>query len=437
MHAATKVLAAALLLGHLAGCGSSLTDGADASTDGAASTDAALDVAETFVAPVDTGVDTGPPAPFPAFHPVLPQVANRGGPVIAAPRIVPVFFSTGDAGTYPFESDLRAFLAAYMASPEWIAQVGEYGVGAGTVAAPVHTTGVGLSSTTVDTARLHAWTQTQLRNGAFGTSTPSDIVVLFLDGARQGAAGAGASLCHGIGGYHESVTDESNQPVALAVIPDCNDNLEVITHALSHELVEAVSDALPGRSPAYNQPGTADAPDGAWAIAYDGGELGDMCEQRSDAAYFATSLGHTIQRTWSNMAAVAMTDPCVPVPAGAVYFNSVPTLGEVIQILGADGVHTVGARGITIATGATADVPVRLFSSAPTNGTWQILAHEVIRNGQDPALRFSWDHSSGRNGDTLTLTIGVHIDIPEGRPFVLRSTLGHVTTTWVGAVVSP
>ncbi len=437
MHPTPRSIIASALLLLATGCGTSASNGTTPRAD------AAVDAVEAAVedtgseAPADVGVDSGPAAPFPAFTPVNPVVNDFGGPTLIAPRIVPVFMSGGDAGTYPFEAQLRTFLGAYLASPEWLTQVGEYGVHAGTVAPSLHSTGAGLGTSAIDSAQIHAWAQAQLRAGAFGTTSAGDLVVLFLDGSRQGAVGPTQTLCHTIGGYHESITDATGRGVALAVIPDCYDNLEIITNALSHEMVEAVTDAFPNRFPAFYQPGTMDAPDGAWAMAYDGGEVADLCEQRSDASYLVTSLGHTIQRTWSNMAAAANTDPCVPVPPGSVYFNSAPVLPEIVQLTGPDGVHTVGARGITIANGASAMVPVQLFSTGPTSGPWQVTAREVPRAGTATALRFTWNHTTGRNGDTLQLSIAVRARIPEGRVFIVRSTLGGQSTTWVGAVVSP
>src|SRR5580765_7180903 len=78
--------------------------------------------------------DFGAPSDvYPEAMPEAPAIGKGGdGSVMTSVRVVPVFFP-GD----PVEADVVGFLADYAASPYWSQQVGEYGVGALTVADPI------------------------------------------------------------------------------------------------------------------------------------------------------------------------------------------------------------------------------------------------------------------------------------------------------------
>src|SRR4051794_1906384 len=70
---------------------------------------------------------------YPAFMPSLPQASNLfGGRTLKDFTVVPVLFAGDPTGARAPE-----FLTKYAASPEWVAAVGEYGVGAMTIAAPI------------------------------------------------------------------------------------------------------------------------------------------------------------------------------------------------------------------------------------------------------------------------------------------------------------
>ena len=60
-----------------------------------------------------------------------------------------------------------------------------------------------------------------------------------------------------------------------------------------------------------------------WAFL--GGEVGDLCvSYRGDDSY--TESGYVVQRSWSNKAAAASHNPCVPAPdpSSQPYFNVAP-----------------------------------------------------------------------------------------------------------------
>src|SRR5689334_13445643 len=63
----------------------------------------------------------------------LPTVVSLGGPVLAAPRVQPIYY----AG-FPHAGEIDGFLQRLAGSSYWTAIASEYGVGAPTIAASVH-----------------------------------------------------------------------------------------------------------------------------------------------------------------------------------------------------------------------------------------------------------------------------------------------------------
>jgi hypothetical protein len=131
-----------------------------------------------------------------------------------------------------------------------------------------------------------------------------------------------------------------------------------------------------------------------------------------------------IQRTWSNAAAARGENPCVPSVTGSPYLNTYPTLGPITdQAFG--GFSTMG---LSIPLGGKKTVPLTLSSNGPTSGTWTVKVYDYddIIAGTSPGLTFSLDKTSGRNGDTIQLTItAVRADRGiGGEAFLIISTYG-------------
>jgi hypothetical protein len=85
--------------------------------------------------------------------------------------------------------------------------------------------------------------------------------------------------------------------------------------------------------------------------------------------------------------------------------------------------------------GASATIPLRLFSDAPTSGPWTVSARPAA--GWAGELAFSFDRTSGADGDVLSMTVHVLGAGRYGRePFVVTSELGGVEETWIGLVTN-
>jgi len=258
--------------------------------------------------------------------------------------------------------------------------------------------------------------------------------------------------------------------VVYAIVPRCDEyktaadvtiaGADFVTFAASHELLEAATDPLTTLGkPAYDHVDDAHV---LWGTVFNT-EVGDLCArgQRWDSA--TKEVGYAVQRMWSNSAAKAGRDPCVPAP-GDVYFNAVPVLPEKVTLDGSDGSSSSGGQGsgamggesdepsdappsndvpasprvdgITIAVGATKTIDVHLSSTAATSGPWTVSAMDWDnRKGTGEAtLGFAFDRTSGKDGDTLRLSITAKT--PGVHAFVLVSTLDNRSTYFPGVVVS-
>src|SRR5262249_23259800 len=122
--------------------------------------------------------------------------------------------------------------------------------------------------------------------------------------------------CKEFGGYHSS-TMQNGQAVIFAALPRCPlpmmmvpqmSKLDLVTSATSHELIEASTDPQPKITPTY---AFVDDEHFYWKDFFLS-EVGDMCAQEPFAFFTPTDVGYMVQRSWSNQAAKAGHDPCVP-----------------------------------------------------------------------------------------------------------------------------
>lgn len=372
---------------------------------------------------------------YPAWQPdTWPQVGPRAlvsqPTVLTSPRLAPMYFSNT-----PAPDQKRGFLQRLTASPSW-AVLSQYGVGAAIVADDVPVNADAASQ--VSDADIQSLLSAQISSGHLSVDA-NTLVVLFYPASTTVTLASGAKSCSSFGAYHANFAGPSGQQVAYAVIPDCRRGIGTLTTATSHEVLEGVVDPY---QTGYNRV----AGDASWAMALNGAEIGDMCEHDSDlsAREDSTANGTTsidyMARVWSNVAARAGHNPCVPQRSpqlnNDVYFNSVPQLDDKVQVVrGGAGV----ARGVVIAPGQSKTIRVHLFSDGPTYGQWNVHATWLkmsTDSDQDP-LTFTWDKTSGQNGDVLNLTITApKAPMPDGAVFKIESRYAGMTTIWTGAVAN-
>ena len=235
-------------------------------------------------APKDLFKAAGVAAPPP------PKLTYRGGPLLSSVEIFTVFW--GKAWTTPAQKtmaqNLNKFFKYIVTSP-LIVQMSEYSVpafpinngsflGTTTITAPV------LGPSVTDSAIQHMLNQEISTNPAFPQPGPNVLYFVYLAPGTTVVQG-GSKSCQAFCGYHDNI----NGQIFYAAMPYANCNgclggmnvFDALTGTSSHELCEAITDAIPGRG---------------W---YDDvhGEIGDIC------AWTFKKLGiYNVQLEWSNKA---------------------------------------------------------------------------------------------------------------------------------------
>jgi hypothetical protein len=219
-----------------------------------------------------------------------PHLVYNNGPLLDAVQVFTVFW--GAAWEQSPLSDLvqnvNGFFDFILTSP-LLDQLAEYNT-------PTQTIGHGtrIGTATITTPQLHRSAsdgaiQKMLEreiasNSAFPQPTANTLYFVYLPPGVVVVQGGGRS-CQSFCGYH----DDINGQIFYAVMPypgcgGCTGNLAVLdalTSTSSHELCEAITDAIPGQG---------------W---YDesNGEIGDIC------AWKTKQVGnYTVQQEWSNKA---------------------------------------------------------------------------------------------------------------------------------------
>jgi hypothetical protein len=379
----------------------------------------------------DTGAEVGMPPRIDggtswtnAVPTGMPQVLNNGGPTLTSPVFQAVTFANYDLTTYVDDFVSRVGTTSY-----WQHAVGEYGVGIARAATPVHLSEGAAQN--IDDTEIQTWLANELATNADLMPVASGAVYVLFYPFASTITFQGEESCFTMGAYHNS-TVVGGVNVVYAVIPECatetTTEQDRTTSAASHEMIEAATDPLPlSATPAYvgTDPGHLYYP-----MVLGGGEVGDMCSQWPASFFVPDDLPYTVQRTWSNAAAAAGRDPCQPALDGETFFNAVPVLTDTVHVGPGLGVSTMGA---SIAPGTSKVIDVHLYSEADV-GPWTVSAISIPVGGSN--LTFSWDTTTGNNGDVLHLTITANYVESSygGEPFLIESTLDGATSYWVGFV---
>jgi hypothetical protein len=237
----------------------------------------------------------------------------------------------------------------------------------------------------------------------------------------------GGKSCSSFGGYHFS-TGVGGKSAPYAVMPRCQGGLDFLTAVTSHELIEYATDPTPGQG---GFPSVANEWIG-WSL-FGGSEVSDMCEHGKTANYTPNDYPFAVQRSWSNEQAYLGNDPCVP-PDGPTWFIATPILPDMITVSYYG--QTIKAHGLKLPVGTSTTIDVRMQSNGPTSG-WTVNAQDLsVWMGSSPQLKFSFDKTSGKEGDVLHLTItrtGTNGTF-KANPFMLRSEAPNQEHIWFGIV---
>lgn len=330
-------------------------------------------------------VDATPDAFPTAAHAPYPQVPNQGGPILAHPQLVTVTFAND-----PRASEFEAY-ATWLVGSDWLRAVGaEYGVGAGAIAGVAHRPET--PPTTITSQQIEAYLAAGVTDGSIPrpTSLADALYIVYYPATTKITTtfvnGILKTSCSDFGGYHGEVHAQGLD-FAYTAIPDCTGALapltanETVEMIVSHEVIEAATDAMPISHPAWQL--TPD-PSDAWFTAFQFEvEVGDMCEAPSRYTKEGT---HVAQRSWSNAAAAAGLEPCVPSAANAPAF----------------GITVTPAGTQHAAAGATVDYAVTGWSTGP------VAAWTLGRQSSPFFLRVAYDAPTLDNGGQTM----VHVTVP-------------------------
>lgn len=386
-------------------------------------------------APDTSPADSSPAdaaVPYPAPHAAMPTLVSSMGPVMAAPKFVPITFK-GD----PLVTDIDDFMAKMgTAKQYWAGATAEYGVGPASTLPPIHSTDT--PAATVLDSDIQAWLTTQINtNMSFPQPDANTLYSLFYADNITVSMGGGIG-CQDFEGYHNDFEISPGKFVIYSVTPRCpppvkKDTLTDMMAAItSHELIEAATDPLPTDKPAYIN---VDADHAGWALITGGTENGDLCAPFPGVfSRTMPDITYLVQRTWSNASAAASHDPCAP-NGVSPYFNSAPVLNDTITV--APNGTKIKTKGVIIPVGQSKQVELDLYSDAPTSGPWTVSAIDYLSvyRGAPATLSFAFDKTTGRNGDVIQMTITVNKKGAGGvEPFWIQNTLGTQTTVWLGVV---
>ena len=337
---------------------------------------------------------------------IIPQVIQSGGPVLAAPIVQPIFFASAtDTDTEPY---VEAFLPALASSTYWPTVAAEYGVGPMTIMPSI----VSTDAVPLTDADLQTYLVGQLDGAHAGWPAADTVSTIYMVMLPTGTAYSSACTTGGFAGYHSEHSKGMTTGFSFAVIANCGGDggsasaLDEVTVTISHELVEASTDPKPASAPAFQ---TTDAAHIAWSHEA-GAELADMCEWTPSMQQRLVG-NYLVQRIWSNAAATAGHDPCVPA-LGGPYYNSVPELGSVMLTAGNQTILTMGD---SIAVGSSKEIVFDLFSDAPSDD-WDISVVDAAALFGAPAtLSVQYGRvSSGHNGQAIGILVRRETTAPKG-----------------------
>jgi len=307
----------------------------------------------------------------------FPVIGDLGGPHMAHPQLVPIFFADD------VESSTSEEYARFMVASRWLLQVGEdYGVGAGSVPGVVHLTEQAPDA--ISDAQIADLVFARIADGTLPQPTSPDLLYMLYFPQHTVISLGGDTSCADFGGYHLSAR-RNGVELAYAVIATC-DLLNTRDMVASHELIEAATDPYPDNHPGFQ---LADPTDPWRAL---GAEVADLCE-RGDSTDRWSEGSHQLQRSWSIKSAAAGFDPCIP-NFRDPYYSVTADVPSVPRI----------------APGGHLSIPLRGWASGAEPPTWQLSASP----GRDDQATVKLGATASAIDSTTTLDVTVSSNTPAG-----------------------
>ncbi|HEX7703491.1 MAG TPA: hypothetical protein VF403_22280, partial [Kofleriaceae bacterium] len=329
-----------------------------------------------------------------SFGDLMPHIVGGNG-VIAAPKVIAITYAND-----PNRTAYETFFTQYAASAAWTAQANEYGVGALTVAAPGRLA-ANAPATLTETQFINTILKPNLTgaNPAWGAPDANTIYEISIPSTVSYDDGTGAKCCDYYG-YHYDAPMIGGVDVPFAINCACDGGgltaLQNLTETANHETLEAATDPF--------GTGFAQTDDDhiVWTYITDG-ENGDLCEYADTANLLApTGMSYAIQRTWSNAAAHAGTDPCVPDGASS-YYQTIPDAPDTatVSVFGSN----VTTHAKKIAKSATGTVTLHVYATDTSSGPFTVSVDDWSGQG---LLSITQPAGTFNAGDTVTAQVTVN-----------------------------
>jgi hypothetical protein len=217
------------------------------------------------------------------------RLVYNNGPLIANAQVFTIFWGTAwQQGTLAaLISKINGFFDFILTSSP-IDQLSEYSVlqyqiGHGKRIGSTTLTNPDVKKAASDSA-IRKMLEQEISAGKFPAANPNLLYFVFLPSGVT-VTQSGSASCKVFCGYHDAISN--NIFYAVMPFPDCSgcssnlSSIDALTVTASHELCEAITDAIPGQGWYDNQ----------------NGEIGDIC------AWQTKKLGqYTVQKEWSNQA---------------------------------------------------------------------------------------------------------------------------------------
>jgi hypothetical protein len=244
------------------------------------------------------------PVPSPQLQNATPFMLYYGGPVLSKVKVVSVIW--GSKVNKTTVSSIGPFYVGIVNST-FIDQLAQYATnrtGINGHAGTGQTVGRGSyhgqfvitpanKSTTLTDAAVQKELKAQI---AANHLPPADLRTLYMVYFPAGISISvdGIVSCRAFSAYHSAsvVNTASAKNIFYGIFPDCGADFAHLTVASSHELAEAVSDAIPtpGSNPAYPQ---------AWNTK-DGYEIGDLCQRLSATSLTVGTKSYAVTNVFLN-----------------------------------------------------------------------------------------------------------------------------------------
>ncbi len=367
-------------------------DGDGGTTDDGATTD---DGGTGGDAQGDAGVDAGPFVQ--ASHPAYPQVPHVGSGILSGMKLVTIT-APGDPNAATYASFGNALVGS-----KWFTSIAkDYGLGVATSAGTF--AGASLSGVpSLSAGQMENYIQNAITGNAAAAPDGHHMYIVYLP---PGTGESNDPSCMQYGGYHQQYGGSGD---GWGFVQHCTNppgltQLQWMTTAASHEIIEAATDTGQGWAFQANPP---DPSETVWATLLS--EVGDLCV----GTEIIEGL-YTYQRVWMNSLAASAADPCGPASTKA-YYNTAPAAGA------------NGLGWFPVTAGGSVPLPVKGFSTARI-GDWVLDAviTKVTCGGcaqSDFTVTVTTPTSttiSGKmyptinNGVTGTLTVTAKASVPSG-----------------------